>query len=417
MKIEKIIDKHPENFYIPTKIKLRRLEYEKVCSECSKSLSDLLKNNPAYKKVTICVTDNTRPFPDKKIIPALLSTIKKHNIEQKNIVILIATGLHRHLNKSELITKFGKEIVSEYKIIQNNPDDCVRISTPGKEFYINRHLIDSDLLIGTGIFEPHQYARFSGGNKIFIIGCGGYKTIEYIHSADMVQKRGVRIGSITSNPFRNAIEYFARFLPPRWILNIIKNANGEIICFDTGSPERVFKNLSKWFLKNMQVSLARRFDGVWMKIAESKGINLYQASRGPTYIALMRYPIVKSGAPIVVSASLSEGYGRGSGEREFEEIMKSGDSNKQLYNRLSKSGYAGGGQRALMILKVIKKHPVIFTGFRKTINLERENIYFIEREEDALTFVRERFGVKKMIYIDDPFTYLYSYKSEFRREK
>lgn len=412
MKIDRLLEKYKEVFYIPKIPEHKPVEYKEIIRECRESLSDMLVNHPTYRRITICVTDNTRPFPDRKILPVILKSLLKHKIKKNNITILIATGLHRHLTAYEMIRKFGMDIVSNFRIVQHNPRSAVRIRTPRRDLYINRLVRDSDLLIGTGVFEPHQYARFSGGNKIFVIGCGGYKTIEYIHSADMVLKRGVRIGSATHNPFRDIIEYLAGHLPPRWVVNIVRGTKGKIIHFDLGSPEEVFRRLSDWYAEEMHLTLPRRYDGVWTKIERSKGINLYQASRAPTYIALLRSPIIWSGAPIVVSAPLDEGIGKGSAEREFAEIMRTSRRNEVLFNILKSRGYAGGGQRALMVLKVMMRNPIIFTGFKKRIELQRENLFFIQEEEEAFSFVKERFRVREMVYIEDPFNNLFSYKAE-----
>jgi nickel-dependent lactate racemase len=46
---------------------------------------------------------------------------------------------------------------------------------------VNRLLWESDLVIATGVVEPHQYAGYSGGGKTVVIGCGSEETIGVTH--------------------------------------------------------------------------------------------------------------------------------------------------------------------------------------------------------------------------------------------
>jgi len=61
---------------------------------------------------------------------------------------------------------------------------------------VNRRAYQSDLIIATGVVEPHQYAGYSGGGKTLAIGCGGEATIGFTHGATMLETDGVRLGQI-----------------------------------------------------------------------------------------------------------------------------------------------------------------------------------------------------------------------------
>jgi len=411
LKDERLIEKFGRYFVLPSPRVLRKIDTELIIEKIYPSVTGFLEGIKRPERITVCVTDNTRPFPEKKILPHILKSLKKLGIEKSRITILVATGLHRHLTTEELISKFGNAIVKNYRIIQNDPYDSVLIK---KNFSVNRVLTESDAILGTGVFEPHQYAGFSGGNKIFIVGCGGRETIDYTHSPDMVMKRGVRLGNTLKNPFRKHIEDFAGYLPPRWVVNIVMNQEGDIVSFSAGAPEKVFATLSEWYLQNLTFSFNRRYDAAFVKISQSKGINLYQASRGATYLALSESPVIKCGAPIIVEAGLEEGFGGGEGEREFFRILSSPLNNRSLLWTLRSAEIRGGGQRAIMLLLALLRHHIIFTGYRKNIILQRENLYFVRDPADAIDMAISRFGCRKMLYIKNPFSGLFNFSEEKR---
>lgn len=396
-----LLDKYIRFLKVPEYRSHPEVSLEDIIKEAIESLRRFLSRiKGRIENVTFCVTDNTRPFPEKKILPPLLSEISNHTGDKRKITILVATGLHRHLTDEELVKKFGEQIVSNYKILQNDPDGSVFI---GNEFYINRALADSDIIFGTGVFEPHQYAGFSGGDKIFVIGCGGRKTIDYTHSVKMLLSPGVRLGRAENNPFRKFIEDSARLLPPRWVLNVVMNENGQVIRALSGEPEYVFNALSRWYLQNCTIEFDRVFDAIVTELDSVKGINVYQASRAATYMALSDSPVIKKGAPILILAPLDEGFGRGSGEREFYNVLSSPFGNRELLDLISKEGVKGGGQRAIMLLMTILKHPVIFSGYKRDIDFERENLHFLPDVDVAFDMLLSRFQCKDILYIKNPF--------------
>lgn len=409
---DRVIKNYKKYFVSPDFFDVEKTDWRKERDRVLDSLTDFINSHKGAKSVTICVTDNTRPFPDRKILPYLLNCLQKNGISRQGITIFVATGLHRHLVRRELVEKFGEEIVERYRIVQNDPMDSIALSG---NLYVNRMLSESDLLIGTGVFEPHQYAGFSGGSKIFIIGCGGRRTIDFTHSSNMVLKRGVRPGNVNRNPFRDFIERSARYLPPGWILNVVIGEMGEIIALDCGEPERVFNNLSKWYLENLTHIFRRRFDAAFITIGDGKGRNLYQASRGATYIALSNSSVLKKGSPIIVSAKLEEGIGKGEGEREFYRVLSSHLNNRRLFNSLKSGGVRGGGQRALMLLLTLMRHPVIFTGYTKRPDFQRENLFFVPDKSHAIDIVLSDYGCNKIIYIANPFLGLFKFSEGNKR--
>ena len=66
------------------------------------------------RNACILVCDVTRPVPNRLILPPLLRTLEEQGIARKDILILIATGLHRPNEGAELEEMLGPDIVAKY---------------------------------------------------------------------------------------------------------------------------------------------------------------------------------------------------------------------------------------------------------------------------------------------------------------
>src|SRR5579885_2217990 len=64
----------------------------------------------------ILVCDITRPVPNRLILPPMLRILEQQGIACKDIVILVATGLHRPNEGAELEEMLGPDIVANYRI-------------------------------------------------------------------------------------------------------------------------------------------------------------------------------------------------------------------------------------------------------------------------------------------------------------
>src|SRR5947209_8579073 len=68
------------------------------------------------KNACVLVCDITRPVPNRVILPPLLRTLEGQGIPRKDILILIATGLHRPNEGAELEEMVGPDIFRAYRI-------------------------------------------------------------------------------------------------------------------------------------------------------------------------------------------------------------------------------------------------------------------------------------------------------------
>lgn len=134
-------------------------------------ISAKLANNPSAKAAVV-ISDSTRPVPYKGkngILWPVLQKLLNNGFTSDRIVILVANGTHRPLTESEL-REMLDPMVFEVNIPVLNHDCKDRANlislgetSRGSRIWINRHYMEADLKILTGLVESHFMAGTSGG--------------------------------------------------------------------------------------------------------------------------------------------------------------------------------------------------------------------------------------------------------------
>ena len=72
----------------------------------------------ARGKTSVCILicDITRPVPNRLILGRVLPVLEKAGIRREDILILIATGLHRPNEGDELVELVGPEVAANYRV-------------------------------------------------------------------------------------------------------------------------------------------------------------------------------------------------------------------------------------------------------------------------------------------------------------
>lgn len=316
-------------------------------------------------KVCLAITDASRPCPNKLLLPPILAELKHAGVKDKDICIIIATGLHRPSTKAERAAMLGTEILRRYRVIDHVATDSAQSQRVGQTkdgvpIIINKLAYEADLLVATGVVEPHQYAGYSGGGKTVAIGLAGEETIRYTHSLAMIKKDGVSVGNILNNPFRRAVEEIAKQVGLRFIVNVVLNKKQQVAHLAAGDSEAVFEALAD---KISTVYVDHPYQVVIAGVGHPKGDNLYQLSRAASYIALNKNPAVTKGGIIILAACASEGIGGGLAERGFYELMSRATDPDDIISRLE-GNVLPGAQRAYVMARTLKYCRVMVVGSR-----------------------------------------------------
>lgn len=318
---------------------------------------------------TVCIvfTDITRASPDHLLVPAILAELSSAGVRDQDITLLCGIGMHRPSTPDEKVAKLGRAVVERYRVIDNepqNPEALVNLGTTasGIPLSVHRAASDADLLIATGLVEPHQYAGYSGGRKTVAVGAAGEAMIAHTHGPKMADHPGTRLGRIEGNPFHEAVTEAARRSGLQFILNVVLDDNKQVIAVKAGEPESTFDELVAVAREVYEVSVPRQYDVVIGGVGYPKDTNLYQASRAASYLFFAPTPVVKNGGFIIIAAPCQEGAGEGVGEQRFFETMRDAGDMPSLLDKLRRTGYPPGAQRAFVMAKVLEKTHVIVVG-------------------------------------------------------
>src|ERR1035441_7693812 len=71
------------------------------------------------RSAAISVCDITRPAPNSKTLPPLLRRLIEGGVPKENVVILIATGLHRPATPDEIREICGAEVAGSFRVVNH----------------------------------------------------------------------------------------------------------------------------------------------------------------------------------------------------------------------------------------------------------------------------------------------------------
>ena len=322
---------------------------------CEK-LSDLAHGK---KNIVIIASDHTRPVPSKVIMPVMLEEIRKGSPDA-DITILIATGCHRGTTKDELISKFGEEIVKNENIYIHDCDErekLVNIGTlpSGGECEINSIAANADLLVAEGFIEPHFFAGYSGGRKSVLPGISGRTTVLSNHCSEFIDNPNSRTGVLKDNPIHNDMLWAAKTAKLKFIVNVVLNADKEVIFAVAGDLEESHKKGTD-FLSELCGVKAIEADIV---ISTNGGYpldqNIYQAVKGMTAAEAT----VKDGGVIIMLASSIDGTG---GEHFYHQLADEPDIHKTMekFRNTKRSETLPDQWQSHILLRILMRSSVIY---------------------------------------------------------
>jgi nickel-dependent lactate racemase len=361
-------------------------------------------NSPPLKELvsphdTVCIvfTDITRSSPDHFFVPPILRELKAAGIPDDHITLLCGTGLHRPSTQEEKRLKLGSEVLGRYRVLDNEPQNRAVLSDLGTTqggipLSVNRFVYEADLVIATGIVEPHQYAGYSGGRKTVAIGAAGEPMIAYTHGPHMVDHPGTRLGNIKGNPFHEAVAEAAQRAGLRFIVNVVQDEQERPVAIFAGEPEATFARLVKLARELYEVPIPHQYDVAVAGVGFPKDANIYQASRAASYLFYAPTSVVKEGGVLIVPAPTPEGAGEGVGEQRFFEEMRGAVDISSFIEELRRTGYPPGAQRAFVMAKVMEKNHVIFVGSETPDLVRQMHMIPAEHMDQAFHIATKKMG-------------------------
>jgi nickel-dependent lactate racemase len=308
-------------------------------------------------KICITFTDITRATPNNRLIPWLLEYLSF--VPSKNITLLNSLGTHRENTKDELEKMLTSQVVKNYKITHNDPenkDSHVQVGTlrDGTPAYISKHIVSADLRIITGFIEPHFFAGFSGGPKGILPGAAYIETIMANHRAENIAHPNATFGITEGNPIWEEMRDIALKVGSTFLINVSLNDERKITGIFAGDLISAHKKGTEFVKQCAMQPVKEKFDIV---ITTNSGypldLNLYQGVKGMSAAA----KIVKDGGVIILACECRDGIPYNS---SYEKMLKEGKNPDELLNIILNSKTTQPDQWQVQIQAQIQKKAKVY---------------------------------------------------------
>jgi nickel-dependent lactate racemase len=291
----------------------------------------------ARGKHTVCIviSDVTRPVPNENILTPMLEILENSGIEPQNIVILIATGLHRPNLGAELEEMIGARIAGRYRIENHVAKSDADMTELGEiEFLdgrkaqvaINSHYLNADLKITTGLIEPHLMAGYSGGRKLICPGIASAKTILQFHAPPMIGDPGARTGNLVENPVHAMSRAVAGRTGCDFICNVTLNEERRLTGVFSGHLDAAHVAGIERVNQQTKVEVSPAPIVVTTAAGYPLDTTFYQCIKG----MVAALPALVKGGTLIIATSLSQGIG----SPEFSEMCLSLSSAEEFIERI-----------------------------------------------------------------------------------
>ncbi|MFX1590273.1 MAG: nickel-dependent lactate racemase [Promethearchaeota archaeon] len=363
-------------------------------------LKEILDQKKWLNQICIVVSDATRPVPSRIILEALIAELNEYGIKDNQIIVLIATGLHRATYDNELERIIGKDILKRIKYINHHAkdnDSLIYLGDMQNEvpIYVNKYYYKSDLKILTGYVEPHFFFGFSGGRKSIVPGISGALTIQANHSVENIHSPYSRFGIYENNPMAKNSTQIARLSGVDFVINVCINEEHRITQVAAGDLEEVHKKLVDYQLKYIFKEIEEPYDIV---ICGNGGypldLNLYQAVKS---MGIGELAVKEGGTIISVNECID---GIGVGHDKFKELLFSKMNPEDIYRKvLSKEITMIDIWEIQILTRIMMKAEVYLISTLNKDELGNIGLKYAESIESAIEMSLNRHGSNARILI------------------
>jgi len=161
-------------------------------------------------RIVIIIEDMTRHSPLAQILPIILREIRHARINDSQLEIFFASGMHPAMKPDDVLHKLGDTCTGI--AWRCNPwTDSQAYETVGTAggipITIDRGVAQADIRIIVSSVSPHLQAGFGGGYKMLLPGCASLETIRSLHRLGIDREPKQLVGmDVQKNPMRQVID-------------------------------------------------------------------------------------------------------------------------------------------------------------------------------------------------------------------
>jgi nickel-dependent lactate racemase len=388
----KIDDTHTTEILMPNTVDNNDSE-ESIIIE---ALKNPINSEPLDKiakkgeKIVIITSDITRPMKSKLVLPYIVQELKKANVDQSDITIVLALGSHRKHTEEEKMQLVGEEVYKTIKIVDSSMDDCKNFGTckNGTPVDIFTPVAQADRIICLGNVEYHYFAGYSGGAKAIMPGVSSYAAIQANHS-NMV-KDGSYAGNLDTNPVRQDIDEVGKHIKIDFILNVLQSSDKKIVGAFAGHYIDAHRAACSALDLMYKVNIKEKADVVIVSPGGyPKDINIYQAQKA---LDNARHA-VKDGGTIILCASCKEGF-----ENDIFEKWMMTKTKEQMVKEIRENFVLGGHKAAAIAMTLMKSEIYMVTDYDKS-TIEHIGFKYFDNLQDAVDRAMNKSGHSSRIIV------------------
>lgn len=353
---------------------------------------DLKKSVRRGDKVVILGDDVSRPTPCDKLIPPILNELNDVGVPDRDVKIIVSTGVHRPLTEEEFEAKFGEEAVRRVEILNHDFNDeqklvNIGVTSMGTPIWVNKEFYEADFKIGLGGIIPHPFG-WGGGGKIVQPGICGAETTYKVHRLGASHKIHDLIGDV-ENPVRREIDEVAKKAGLNFIINAVIDAEKRLVGVFAGDVIKAHREGIKLAEKVYRPKVPRRTD---IAIAGSPGfavnIDYWQTVKG----VLAASCFVRRGGTIIIAAPCYEGIPI----KSHPEVLRLGSLNyEEALKELDEGGYKDPSLSGFLAMHTQTKANSDIIIFSEGLSDEECKILGLKKVdslEDAVKIAFEKHG-------------------------
>jgi nickel-dependent lactate racemase len=354
------------------------------------------------RRALIVTCDRTRGVPSHVTIPLILEELRSGGMSSERIRVLVATGLHKGETMVDVQERFGTDLCDKLRVEIHDSDDQTRVVelgnlSSGTALWLNRSVVESDLVIVESSVEPHFFAGFTGGSKVILPGVAGTETVLHNHCWHNIDDPACRYGMI-ENPIRAEANEASRHLGKIFALNLVLDSNKRIVHATAGDPISSFNAVAESVKLRSSVRVKDPPDVV---ITTNGGYpldrNVYQCVKG---IAVPEGILHKDSRIIMASECVD-----GVGHQDFLRLLES-DTPEAIYDKLGKGEALIRDQWEVQVLcRIMRRTQVCFvTRPELASEIKSMHMDYAQTIEQALDCVKLRRGESVLVFPQGPMT-------------
>jgi nickel-dependent lactate racemase len=313
------------------------------------------------RSACINICDITRPAPNAVMLPPVLAALQAAGIGRDNILILIATGLHRGNTPDELKGMVGPEVFGKYRIENHDARDRgahvdLGRTRRGTPVLLDRRFVQAEVRITAGYIEPHLMAGFSGARKLVAPGVAAAETIRVLHGPTFIEHPACCEGVLDGNILHDELTEIADLAGLSFTVNTALDEPRRVTGVFAGEHKAAFR-AGAAFVAEQAADVVPEPADVVLTSAGGFPLDLtfYQAVKGMT----AALPILKPGGTMLVAGECSEGLGG----HEFAALATQTRDLKQFMADIRRPDYFVIDQWQLEeLVKVLERGEVVLCG-------------------------------------------------------